>query len=110
MNPRDIAERYFAAIRAQDLDALGALYAEDATFILPNGKAFEGLAAIRAMHKNVFAAGAPFPTPVAIVTGDASVAVEIEARLPDGSVRQTANFYHLDAAAKIARLSVYWRS
>jgi hypothetical protein len=33
----------------------------------------------------------------------------IEARLPDGTVRRTANFYYLNAAARIQRLSVYMR-
>jgi hypothetical protein len=35
--------------------------------------------------------------------------VEIEARLADGTVRRTANFYYLNAAGRIERLSVYMR-
>jgi hypothetical protein len=35
--------------------------------------------------------------------------VEIEARLPDDTVRRTANFYYLNTAGRIQRLSVYMR-
>lgn len=110
MNPKDVAERYFAAIRARDLDGLAALYDADAVFILPNGKQFSGAGAIREMHQSVFAAGAPAPTPVAMVIGDKSVAVEIEAKLADGATRNTANFYQLSDEGRILRLSVYMRS
>jgi len=109
MNPVDITERYFASIRARDLDGLAALYAEDACFTLPNGREFYGIDAIREMHRGVFAAGAPSPTPLASIAGTSSIAVEIEARLPDGTVRRTANFYYLNAAGRIQRLSVYIR-
>ena len=107
MNPQDTAERYFAAIRAKDIEALAALYAEDATFTLPNGKQFTGAAAIKEMHASVFAHGSPTPTPLAMVIGGQSIAVEIEAKLPDGSARHTANVYHLTETGKIQRLSVY---
>ncbi|MFT3965260.1 MAG: nuclear transport factor 2 family protein [Sphingobium sp.] len=109
MQPEHVAQNYFAAIRAKDIDGLIALYAPDASFTLPNGKRFEGVAAIREMHLGVFAAGSPTPTPLAMVVGPSSVAVEIEARLPDGTARHTANFYHLDTDGRIARLSVYMR-
>ncbi|HEX7858383.1 MAG TPA: nuclear transport factor 2 family protein [Sphingobium sp.] len=107
MNPEKTAESYFVAIRAKDIDALSALYAEDATFTLPNGKQFAGVTAIRDMHAGVFAHGSPTPTPLAMVVGDRSIAVEIEAKLPDGSARRTANIYHLTETGQIQRLSVY---
>ena len=110
MNPKDVADRYFAAVRARNIDDLITLYADDATFVLPNGKESKGVAAIREMHQSVFNAGAPMPVPQATIVGDAAVAVEIEARLPDGSSRHTANFYHLNSQGRIQRLSVYTRS
>lgn len=109
MKPSELAERYFECIRARDIDGLIALYAEDATFVLPNGRVFSGAAKIREMQLGVFAASAPFPTPVAMVVGDGAVAVEIEAKLADGTTRQTANFFHLTADGRIQRLSVYMR-
>jgi hypothetical protein len=42
------------------------------------------------MHWSVFAAGGPLPTPLTSIVGGSSIAVEIEARLADGSVRRDA--------------------
>lgn len=102
-----VADRYFACIEARDIEGLLALYADDATFTLPDGREHSGAQAIRTMHLGVFAAGSPTPAPGARVVGERSVAVEIVAHLPDGSARRTANFFHLDDAGKIRRLSVY---
>jgi uncharacterized protein (TIGR02246 family) len=110
VNPKEVADRYIAAIRARNLDDLIALYADDATFVQPSGKESRGVAAIREMHQSVFNAGAPMPVPQAMIVGDAAVAVEIEAHLSDGSSRRTANFYHLNSHGRITRLSVYVRS
>lgn len=105
-----VIESYFAGIRAKDIDALTDLYAEDATFILPDGREFVGIDAIRAMHLGVFSAGSPMPSPGARIMSHSSAAVEIEARLPDGTVRQTTNHYFLDEAGKIERLNVYMKA
>jgi ketosteroid isomerase-like protein len=107
--PGDVAQRYFECIRSRDIDGLVRLYAEDATFTLPDGRQFAGASAIRQMHAGVFAATAPVPTPLDMIVGDRAVAVEIEAQLPDGSSRRTANFYHLNSDGKIDRLNVYMR-
>lgn len=110
MNPKDVAERYFAAMRARNIDELTALYDEDATFVLPNGKEFKGVAAIREMHQGVFNATAPMPLPQAMIVSEAAIAVEIETRMPDGASRRTANFYYLNSQGRIQRLSVYMRN
>lgn len=110
MNIENVVERYFNAIRARDIDGLLALYAQDATFVLPNGKEFQGIVAIGELQRGVFAGAAPMPTVVNKVFGENAAAVEIEARLTDGTVRRTANFYQLSADGRIARLSVYMRS
>jgi uncharacterized protein (TIGR02246 family) len=107
LKAEEVVARYFAGIKAKDIDGLSALYADDATFVLPNGKSFSGLTAIREMHLGVFAASSPIPTPRTVVIGVNSVAVEIEARLPDGTARRTANFYELTDDGRIRRLSVY---
>jgi 3-hydroxyisobutyrate dehydrogenase-like beta-hydroxyacid dehydrogenase len=108
-DPAATVDGYFAAIRARDIEALMALYAEEASFTLPNGKVFAGKPAIRATHLAVFAAGSPFPTPGARFAGPEGIAVEIEARLPDGSVRQTTNHYRFDETGRIRSLGVYAR-
>jgi hypothetical protein len=108
-DPNATVDGYFAAIRAKDIDALMALYAEDARFTLPNGKTASGKAAIRETHLAVFSAGSPFPTPIARISGSDGIAVEIEAALPDGSVRNTTNIYRFDEGGKIHSLGVYMR-
>ncbi|TAL01669.1 MAG: nuclear transport factor 2 family protein [Rhodospirillaceae bacterium] len=110
VNPVDTADRYFAGVRARDLEGLTMLFAQDATFTLPDGRELSGIAAIREMYSHLFAAQAPFPTPVAMVAGTNGVATEIEARFPDGTIRRTANFFHLNNDGLIKRLSVYARS
>ena len=109
MNSEQVLEAYFAAMRCKDIEALTALYAEDAIFILPDGREFEGLTAIAAMHEGVFAAGAPVPTVGARIIGENAAAAEVEARLPDGTSRFTTNHFFLDAKGRIARLNVYMK-
>lgn len=98
---------YFNCIRARDIDGLIALYADDAVFVLPNGREFVGADAIREMQLGVFAHGAPVPSPSRIIADSDGAAVEILATLADGSTRRTANFYQVNEAGKIQRLSVY---
>ena len=109
MNAVNVADRYFACMRGRDLEGLVGLFSNDATFVLPDGREIPGIAAIRQTYANLFAAAAPSPQPVAMVVGTQAIAVEIETRLADGSVRRTANFFHLDAGGLIKRLSVYAR-
>jgi 3-hydroxyisobutyrate dehydrogenase-like beta-hydroxyacid dehydrogenase len=108
-DPQTTVDGYFAAVRARDIDALMALYAEDATFTLPNGKSFTGKDTIRGVHQSVFDSGSPFPSPGARFVGAEGIAVEIEAQLPDGSVRNTTNHYRFDETGKILSLGVYAR-
>lgn len=110
IDPNVTVDQYFASIRAKDIDALMSLYAEDAHFTLPNGKTACGKTAIRETHLGVFASGSPFPTPVARIVGREGIVVEIEASLPDGSVRKTTNLYRFDETGKIQSLGVYMRS
>jgi uncharacterized protein (TIGR02246 family) len=107
MGVEQVVESYFAAMRARDVAAVTALYAEDACFILPDGREFNGIEAISAMHQGVFAASAPVPTAGAMIVAGNAAAVEIEARLPDGTSRFTTNHFYLNAGGKIARLNVY---
>lgn len=109
MTPIQVAEAYFACMRARDVGGLKGLYAKDAVFVLPTGQEFAGRDAIVGMHEGVFGAGAPVPSAQAMIVGHDAIAVEIEARLPDGSVRFTTNHFHLDGEGQIRRLNVYWR-
>lgn len=109
VDPNATVDAYFAAVRAKDLDAWLALFADDAIYSLPNGKVFTGKPAIREFQAMVFGAGSPLPSPGARFVGAAGIAVQVAAHLPDGTVRQTANHYQFDDAGKIVSLSVYAR-
>ena len=107
MTPTDTTNRYFACVRAKDLDALAALYAVDGVLILPDGREFAGVDAIIEVQRGVFAASSPQPkTSEPIVSGNVA-AVQVAAHLPDGSVRRTANFFTLADDGRIQRLSIY---
>lgn len=105
----ELAHRYFACVGAQDIDGFTALFAEDATMALPDGREFTGKPAIRAMQLGVFAHGKPKPTPVTILAGDGGLAVEVSVQLPDGGTRQTGNFFQIDDRGLIRRLTIYRR-
>lgn len=110
MSPDQVADRYFEVVRNRDVDGLVALYADDATITLPSGAQVVGVEAIRAFQTDVYARGAPFPTPGPRIVGASEIAVEIKAKIADGSVRNTANFFYLNEAGRIQRLSVYAQS
>jgi len=110
MDVEQVVDSYFAAMRAKDVAAVTSLYADDATFILPDGRQFDGIEAISTMHQGVFAASSPVPTPGAMIVAERAAAVEIEARLPDGTSRFTTNHFYLDAEGRIERLNVYMKA
>lgn len=108
-DPNTVVDRYFETVRAKDIDAWMALFAEDASYTLPNGSQYQGKPAIREFQQNVFGHGGPYPTPGNRIVGGNGIAVEVEARLPDGTTRNTVNVYGFDEAGKIRSLSVYMR-
>jgi uncharacterized protein (TIGR02246 family) len=107
MSSAELAERYFASVRARDIEAFTALFADDAIFVLPDGCEINGKAAIRAMEAGVFSAGPPTPNPVSMFAGTNGIAVEVEVRLADGSVRRMGSFFHVNGENHIQRLSIY---
>jgi ketosteroid isomerase-like protein len=102
-------ERYFACVREHDLDGLIGLFEADGTLTLPDGRELSGVGAIRVMYTQLFAGTAPSPTPQNILAAPNGVAAEIEARLPDGKVRRTANFFHFSGDGLLTRVSIYAR-
>lgn len=109
MNKSDLANQYFSSVKNRDLESLCALYIDDAELVLPDGRELLGIAAIREMYSGLFASQAPSPTPVHVVIGEGAVAAELEIRLPNGDIRRTANFFSLNDAGLIKRLSIYAR-
>lgn len=108
-DPQSTVDRYFAAIHAKDIEVLMALYADHATFTLPNGKRFNGKDEIRSVHQSVFDSSSPIPKPEVYIVSKEGIAVEIEALLPDETVRYTTNHYRFDDSGKIISLGVYAR-
>ena len=78
--------------------------------MLPDGRQIAGLDAIAQWFTGLFSTQSPSPAAVAVIAAERGVATEIETQLANGQVRRTGNFFHLDAAGQIARLSVYARS
>ncbi|MFM6930711.1 MAG: NAD(P)-binding domain-containing protein [Novosphingobium sp.] len=108
--PVETVKAYVAAVRARDLDGFVSLFADTATYTVPNGKTMNGPAEIREFQAMVFGAGQPSPTPLEWFVAPDGVAVEIEAKLPDGSVRLTTNHYRFDASGRISSLKVFART
>ena len=107
MQPHEVPDHYFPSVRTRDIERFMALFAADAVVILPDGTEVAGAPAIRAMEERVFATGAPLPEPQGVVVGERAVAVEIDVHLPNGTVMKAANFFQLNTAGLIQRLSVY---
>jgi hypothetical protein len=105
----ELVHSYFSKIRNRDLEGLLSFFATSAVLKLPDGREFSGVSAIREMYRGLFAAQAPSPTPLAVIVGTDAMATEIEARLPDGTLRRTANFFYLDPEGRIQRLTIYSR-
>jgi ketosteroid isomerase-like protein len=110
MDATKLADRYFAHMRERNIEGLTSLFAADAVFTLPDGRELSGVPAIHEMYSKLFAATSPSPTLLAVIAAAQSIATEIEARLANGTVRRTANFFHFNDEGLIRRLSVYARS
>lgn len=110
MNTEDRARTYYSKINAKDLEGLLALFAEDATFTLPDGRKVSGMAEIRKMYVNVFAHGGPQPQPMTFIASDSGVAVEVQVNLADGSVRNMASFFQVGSDEKFISIGVYQRA
>ena len=106
-DPDRMADAYFAAIRARDIDALVALFASDATLKFPDGRTAEGADAVRHLYSTAFAAGWPTPTPGARIATPTTILVEVAAISGSGSEARTANLYRFDRAGLIRELSIY---
>ena len=104
-----ITDLYFQHIRERNLAGIVALFAKEATCVMPDGRRFTGEAAVHDWFSKLFATQTLTPRVVGTVAAESAFAVEIENDLPDGTRRNTANFFYLDSAGLIERLHVYRR-
>jgi ketosteroid isomerase-like protein len=106
---RQVAETYFASVRARDADGLGALFAEDGVLVLPDGRELVGPQAIAGLYRGMFASAPPTPRPFAFVEAGLECAVELEARFDDGRVTRACDLFRLQEDGLIRRLDIYAR-
>jgi len=96
---------YFAAIRARDADALGALFTDDAELVTTAGT-FAGRDAIVSFYRDLaFGIDDLSPEPGAFIVDGTRVAVEIELRM-GGRVSLVADVFTL-SKGRIARVAIY---
>jgi hypothetical protein len=107
VSPQEIAERYFAAMCAQDLEALLALFDEAGVIVWPDGRRIEGREAIRETYTWLFRNPTNNPVPGPLMLGPESFATEVHSRLPDGTERRTLNVFRLAPSGLVARMDSY---
>jgi len=101
----DVVESYFAAIRAKDADALGALFTDDAQLVTLAGT-FTGPDAIAGFYRELaFQVDDLWPEPGPLLVDGDRVAVEIRLRM-NGTVSLVGDFFTL-AGDRISRLVIY---
>jgi ketosteroid isomerase-like protein len=96
---------YFAAIRARDADALGALFTDDAELVSAAGT-FSGRDAIMSFYRDLaFAVDDLWPEPGPLIVDGDRVAVEIRLRM-GGTTTLVGDVFTL-ARGRIARVAIY---
>jgi 3-hydroxyisobutyrate dehydrogenase-like beta-hydroxyacid dehydrogenase len=110
--PRDaqtVADAYFAAVLARDIDSLMSLFDVEATVDFLDGTRVAGRAAINTLYRGAYAQGWPTPTPGARYTAPGQVAVEVAAVTAAGAQVRTCNVFTSNAAGMIQALTIYAR-
>lgn len=107
MDQQDIADRYFAAMRGQDLTALLAIFDEAGTIAWPDGRTIEGKPAIAEIYARMFQGPSNNPAPGTLMIGPDSFAVEVASRFDSGETRRTINVFRLNERGLIARMDSY---
>lgn len=107
MDPQQIADRYFPAMVAQDLQALLALFAEDGIIVWPDGRSIVGKAAIREIYARLFEGPSNNPAPGSLMLGPESFSVEVSSHFESGETRRTINVFRLSADGLVARMDSY---
>ena len=99
-----VVDAYFAAIRAKDADALGALFTDDAELVSLAGT-FTGPAEIAGFYRDLaFQVDDLWPEPGPLIVDGQYVAVEIRLRM-NGTVALVGDFFTLHNG-RIARLVI----
>ena len=110
-SPRDVVDAYCDAINAKDLDALLALFADDAVLQHPIGT-FEGPAKLREFYGGIVMK-ADTKLTVGARAADGNVAIAevtgVSPAAPD-QPQHACDVFCLDDDGRVSRLSIYYRN
>jgi hypothetical protein len=104
---QEIADRYFAAMQIQDLEALLAVFDEAGVIVWPDGRRIEGRTAIGEIYARLFQNPSNNPGPGTLMIGPESFSVEVASRFDSGETRRTINVFRTAANGLIARMDSY---
>jgi hypothetical protein len=107
VTPQEIADRYFAAMITQDVEALLALFTNDSIIVWPDGRIIEGKAAIAEVYAALFQHPPNNPEPGPLMIGPESFSTEVDSRFANGETRRTINVFRHGADGLITRMDSY---
>ena len=107
MTPQDLTDRYFEAMRRQDLALLLSVMEEDAVLVWPDGRQVSGKAEIAAVYAKLFEHPSNNPAPGPLMVGPDSVSTEVASRFDSGETRRTCNVFRFGASGLVARMDSY---
>ena len=107
MREQDISDRYFAAMRDQDVEALLAVFADGGVIVWPDGRTISGKPAIREVYTALFRHPSNNPAPGPLMVGPESFATQVESRFASGETRRTINVFRLGEDGLVTRMDSY---
>lgn len=107
MDIKQLTDRYFEAMRVQDVVLLISVFAPDAVLVWPDGTRIEGHAAMRETYERLFRHPSNNPVPGPLMIGPESVSTQVASRFADGTTRRTCNVFRLAPDGLLARMDSY---
>lgn len=107
MTPQELTDRYFEAMRRQDLDLLLSVFEAEGVLVWPDGRRIEGKAAMAETYARLFAHPSNNPAPGPLMIGPESVSTEVASRFDSGETRRTCNVFRFGPSGLIARMDSY---
>jgi hypothetical protein len=102
-----LLRRYFASVKARDIDMLMQLYSPHGRLQLASGQQIVGRAALRGFFEKLFAHSPPSPEPVRILGSGLSWVAQLEIGLHSGATQRVLDLFTLTEAGEIAELAIY---
>ena len=102
-----LLRRYFASVKARDIDALMRLYASQGKLLRGSGQQIVGRDALRGFFEKLFAHSPPSPEPVRILGSGLSWVAQLEIALHSGATQRVLDLFTLTDGGEIAELAIY---